>query len=414
MFFGLFKRREKKAEVEEVRFNEISKWLNESNQIKAILSKLKNDVSSCLSKLSQAISKTESFLKDLERINLEERKANWRVKSLVLHNKTAYIEHVRHLLSRLKKEIDLVGKEYDLESIEKFVLNADNHIDVFSKQSFKSFHVTSELIGKELENVTRCISEISGIIKEINSIDKEKAKTVDRIKKSMESIAEKEKLIKNFNDEIANMKKEKQNITESIHEAEKKNMEIKGSDEWKKKHDIMKSIESLNEKLENNSSSLSGMFSSIEKALKKWAWKEKNKKAEAYLENPANALRQDIDFEIVDILEKVKEGIEKDSLELDEKRKEKLLRSIESITKEKLASFIKEEERIKEEIQEKKEELSKSKINIIDILPLLTQKNSITQEIEKLEKKEKAPEREIEEKKKEIEKEMNAIPARLI
>lgn len=384
MFFGFFKRKKKETEV---KFDNVKEWLVESEQIKDILAKFNNEVSTCFSQISKSFDEIEPLLKKLEEVDLKERRFNVRAKNIVLQNKTAYIEHVRHFLDKLE-----VIKSNDVKDVEKFVFVTSEQLNSFLKHSFKAFNVTSELIGKELKGVVDCIKTISNNVEGLKLIDKEKVKAIELIKDNLGVVAEKERFIDNLKSEIKNKQKEEQGIDKKLSSIEKKNEEIKVSSEWEKKQELIKYTALLNKKLEANSAAVSGLFLSIEKALKKWAWKE-NK----VLENPLILLKDS------DLLNKVKEDIIQDKLGFDEKRKDLFLKNLSMITPEKIVSFTEEEKKIKEAIQKNEQELSDCSVELIDNAQLITQKNDFILEIVKVEKKQNRLEQNILNKKSEIE-----------
>ena len=384
MFFGFFKRKKKETEV---KFDNVKEWLVESEQIKDILAKFNNEVSTCFSQISKSFDEIEPLLKKLEEVDLKERRFNVRAKNIVLQNKTAYIEHVRHFLDKLE-----VIKSNDVKDVEKFVFVTSEQLNSFLKHSFKAFNVTSELIGKELKGVVDCIKTISNNVEGLKLIDKEKVKAIELIKDNLGVVAEKERFIDNLKSEIKNKQKEEQGIDKKLSSIEKKNEEIKVSSEWEKKQELIKYTALLNKKLEANSAAVSGLFLSIEKALKKWAWKE-NK----VLENPLILLKDS------DLLNKVKEDIIQDKLGFDEKRKDLFLKNLSMITPEKIVSFTEEEKKIKEAIQKNEQELSDCSVELIDNAQLITQKNDFILEIVKVEKKQNRLEQDILNKKSEIE-----------
>lgn len=406
MFFGLFKRAKKS--IEEVRFGNLKKWLDESESINNILIQFHHEVKDCFSQLNAYLNKIEKAVQVLKATSLEHRKADEKIKNIVLQNKSIYIERVQQLISRFQEEIAITKKD-SLESIEQFTSVVSEQINTFSKQSFKSFHITSELIGKELEEVVNCIAQISNTIEKIKVIDKEKVKTIIFVKNCLGEIETNEKIIDNLKIENERKFQEKQLTEKKLAEAEKKNEEIKSSREWKKKQDLISNIATFGEELKANSLAIKSLFLSIEKALKKWAWKEKNEKVLVYLENPLAALKKDSNLEIISILSNIKEDIEQDKLELDEKRKAQLLSSISSITKESLIAFIEKENKIVNEIEKHKQELEGVEIKLVNVAHLENQKNDIFLKIAKLEKRKQSLKQDILNKKDQIEASLKTI-----
>lgn len=399
MFFNLFKR--KKKIDEEIKFDDLTKWL-ESETIQGIMSKFQNETKDQFFQLSNNFDKIQQAIQVLRETSIENRKANEKIKSLVLQNRDVYVEYVEHLISKLRVEAGAVKLD-NVNDIENFIDRASDQLTNFSKHSFKSFHLTSELIGRELESVVTGIAALHKCIEKIKAVDKEKIKNVGFIKKNLTDITEKENFINQFKTEITKKEEEKQDIKKRLSDIQEENEKIQISSEWKRKQELKANIDILNKELETNSSAVLSLFLAIEKALKKWAWKEKNDKVLRYLEKPLEMIKQDNNFEIINILSQIKEDISHNKLELDERRKEQMLKAISAMTKEKLFAFIDEENRIKNEIEKNKQELDNSSIKLIDASQLINQENELISEIAKLEKRQKSLEQEISFEKNEIE-----------
>lgn len=288
------------------------------------------------------------------------------------------------------------------------------HLNNFSKQSFKSFHITSELIGKELEQVVKGIAEIDGAVKKIGAMDSAKIAAIENINKKIEELAKTEQSIESLRSAIAEKVKENEDICKKILDAEKRNEEIRKSSEWDEKQNLIANISALNEQLKKNSADATSMFMAIEKALKKWAWKEKDDSALGYIENPIAATRQKGYQEAIEMLTKIKEGVTKGELEIEDKRKNQMIQNISAITKEKLESFIAKEDALRKEIETAEQELSRSHVKFIDMAAMITQKGYVAAEIAKLGKKRGDLEQEIKEKKNGLIEALKALDITLI
>jgi DNA repair exonuclease SbcCD ATPase subunit len=399
--FNFFRRKAKeKPQGEEVKFSELNGWAEKSNYATLAKTQFQNEVKDYINGLSESLVKTGASLEQLKAVSLENRKADERVKGIVLQNKEVYVGQVSHLIGLIQSEIETFNS-YPLtyEMLKKFAVTAVWHLNNFSKQSFKSFHITSELIGKELENIVRGISEIDAAVKKMNAIDSSKVIALEQINKKIEDLAKTEQAIETLKNAIAEKVRENEEASKKIINAEKRNDEIQKSEEWAEKQNLIANISALNDQLKKISSDAGSMFLAIEKALKKWAWKEKNDNALLYLENPLARIRSKGFAEILEILTKVKEAINQDGLDIDEKRKEQFIQSISMITKEKLEESIKREDTLKEEISTAEQELSKHNVKFVDMAAMITQKGYVSVEITKLEKKQAVLEQEAKEKK---------------
>jgi hypothetical protein len=113
-------------------------------------------------------------------------------------------------------------------------------------------------------------------------------------------------------------------------------------------------------------------------------------------------LKQDRQLEIIGILEKVREDVAQDKVDLDEKRKDQILKIISSINREQLVYFVEEENKIKGKLEECWKEIASHNIELVDPERLMAHKNDSVLEIAKLEKRQHSLEQAISERKNEI------------
>jgi len=394
MLFGLFGK--KKKQQEEINFIDLAKWVSENQEINDAMIRFDDELKDYFSGLDEFFEKIEPLLQELERVNLENRKEEVRLKEIVLSNRTAYIGYVRGLLRELRKEINLAKeKERNFENVEKFTFVVFEHLNSFSIKSFKAFQKASGLIGNELKDVSDCIAEFGSLTKKLAETDRQKLNAAESIRKNIEKIKEEQNEIESFCNKTESKRDELKDIEEKISAIEEKNKETENSAEARKKQELLENVSMLNDKLKTNSSLITNFFSPLEKALKKWNWSEKNKLVESYLGNPAEALKNDNNLEIINVILKVKEDIIKNKLYIEEKKKEQTFKSIEEITKEKLTAFVEEESKLKNELKKNEEELGKCRIEFLDNSKLLSEKNDILSEIERFEKMQKSTEESI-------------------
>lgn len=415
--FNFFRRKAKeKPQGEEVKFSELRQWLDKSSYTTLVRTQFQNEIKEYINGLTESLSKIGPSLEQLKANNLESRKVDERVKGIVLQNKIVYVGQVTHLIELINAELEKISNQQDLtfDGLKRAAGMIMLHLNNFSKQSFKSFHITSELIGKELEQVVKGIAEIDGAVKKIGAMDSAKIAAIENINKKIEELAKTEQSIESLRSAIAEKVKENEDICKKILDAEKRNEEIRKSSEWDEKQNLIANISALNEQLKKNSADATSMFMAIEKALKKWAWKEKDDSALGYIENPIAATRQKGYQEAIEMLTKIKEGVTKGELEIEDKRKNQMIQNISAITKEKLESFIAKEDALRKEIETAEQELSRSHVKFIDMAAMITQKGYVAAEIAKLGKKRGDLEQEIKEKKNGLIEALKALDITLI
>ena len=134
---SLFKSEEKLGEIIKISLNEIEDYLTKKyNKNSLLLAEKTNNIHSQLFSL---IEKLEEQTKILENLNLKDKKAEERLKQITELGRKEYVQSIGKLIPRLKEKIPLPY--------------ISNEIDNFAKLSAKSYHKTTILIGKEIENI---------------------------------------------------------------------------------------------------------------------------------------------------------------------------------------------------------------------------------------------------------------------
>ncbi|UZE93668.1 MAG: hypothetical protein IB618_02765 [Candidatus Pacearchaeota archaeon] len=396
MVFNFLKR---KKEKKEITFPELEKWLDEDGNVIDILNKFKQKTETYFEQINEALNRIKENLIALKSVKLTDRKVNERIKLMVLQNRDVYVKYLEKLIAAIEKQTE---KSNSLKEIEDFVVFTSTQLDNFSKQSFRNFHIMTELIGKESEIIVRDIKKINNVINKLQKIDKKEIKVIEDIKENIKDINRKKERNQSLIINLEKNQKKIADINDKIKDAEKKNEKIKKSDDWKKREMLAEKVSLLKKELAKNDVEAKALFLSIEKAIKKYAWKEKDKKLLDYIKNPIARLKEDKELKIVRTLEEIETDIKEGSIKLDKRTESRILKNIKVLSKEKLNEFLNKKEELKQNIQKFSVEVDSIKIVFISLTELNNKKDEITQEILKLEKMKKDFEQEIINRKNEI------------
>lgn len=252
MGFWDFLRKNKEKEeikVERISIEELNSWL--LNKKRQIGKQEENFLRLIHQRISQLIKELEQELVTLRQINVNERKAEEKIKLIVKENLNNYIDYVEKLAGRLK-EID---KEKEI--IEKI----NSIFSDFKKRSAISFEKATFLIGKELASVKESIKNFFKDLENILEENKgwiEDSKIVYLAEKKTEKLAEIQKiksgtenLIEEYNSKINSLKNEimvKEEKIQEIKKSEKFSEEMVRRKELEnKKQDLEKEINKLKE-----------------------------------------------------------------------------------------------------------------------------------------------------------------------
>ncbi len=187
--------KEEPGEKEKIAFSEAENWIEQKSeknkeQEKEILEIIKNRIDELNSKISQKI-------KELEEINVDEKKVEDRFKLLVNENRKRYIEVINAFTENLKS--------LEKESFEKLIHEIDKSLRDFIKSSNASYEKTTILIGKEISGIKETINRFSkDLVKIINQNKKiiDNSKTISEIKTKLEQISRIEKILGKINETI--------------------------------------------------------------------------------------------------------------------------------------------------------------------------------------------------------------------
>tara|TARA_Y100000310_G_scaffold318878_1_gene373447 strand:- start:15457 stop:16710 length:1254 start_codon:yes stop_codon:yes gene_type:complete len=314
-----------KEEVQEekVPLNELNNWVDQKT--KTIFDGLNVKINETIEKINDEKAKVTENLKTLEDAQLQNPKIPERVKTIMEGNRAGFIKKV----SFFSDKIDLKYNDYN-ELIEKSK-NIENEINALGKGTAKSYQVLGEFFAREAGNIAANIKNIENYSKEIkDTVNNSKITNVDKIKKSVSEIENKIRLKKQHSSELENNKNDLQNNKNKKSEIENKINSTKSSEDYKNYERLLEEKEKISLELNNIENTLFHDFSVLEKSLKKYAKIafENEKLILEYLGNPTLTLIKDSELVIVKILGNLKNAIEKNEFELDDRKKEKSLAKI--------------------------------------------------------------------------------------
>lgn len=312
----------------------------------------------------EAISNLDESIIKLRNINLNDRKEDQRIKSVVAENLSQFTEQTVKLKVELTK---LEKNESYLENIERILAN-------FNRMTKTSYQKATILVGKELEEVKLMINEIVTKIKPLysdNLSDKDKK---NKIKTILEDYKKLENLEKDCSSVDEIIKQKEENLKEIRLKIEKIDEDLKGISQTKEYQKEQQEKEKKKKDIENNDKEISEIkerinFKSLSKKyhsdednmeiITKYADNFKKKLIEENIEDLVEFLeKENINIDIrelknrtIDILKVIPSKIDEKIKEMNE-RKQRLDYEMNNIRKE-IHSFN------KEKIQMKIEEIRK-------------------------------------------------------
>ena len=313
----------KEATEEKISLDELGSWLD--RKTKPMLDKLNIKIDEIIGKINDEKEKVNENLKTLENAQLQNPKIPERVKTIMQGNREGFIKKA----SSFFKNIDLNYNDYG-ELTEK-CRNIENEINLLGKGTAKNYQILNEFFAREAEKVAANIKSIEKCLKELaNAIGSSKLSDIDEIKSGIINLKNKIKLKESYSMQLESSNKNLQSGKNKKNDIETGINEIKSSSDYKNYEKLSEEKEKAEIKIKEIEDTLFRDFSVLEKSLKKYAkiaFEDEGMILE-YLKNPIIALIKDDDFKILKVLGNLKSSIERDKLELEEKKKNKAIEKI--------------------------------------------------------------------------------------
>ncbi|MAE42467.1 hypothetical protein CMO93_01740 [Candidatus Woesearchaeota archaeon] len=323
----LFAKEEEKPE-EKVVLSELGKWLDAKE--KPLLESLKNRVNEIIGRVNEERKVLSDNLKKLEDAKLQNPNIPNRAKTIMEGNRKAFIKKVSHLFNN----IDL--KYEDFNEITRRSKDLEKDIDLLGKSTARTYQILSEFFAREIASIAEIIKKIETNSKSIReSVNYNKINAIKKIKNDVKDFQNKTRLKENILKELGQEKRNLEDEKNKNAKIEKNIEDIKSSENYKNFENLLKEKDEFEKQLKEIEDRLFHDFSVLEKALKKYGKIafENGKLVESYLKDSVKALAGDEELKIISILGNLKQAVEEDKLELDEKKGGKALLKIKELDK---------------------------------------------------------------------------------
>lgn len=368
----LFKTEPEKPEPVDIKLEDLKEWFKKNSNNR--YQELDNEISNINEKIDSLKKESKQKLESLKTEELKNPNIPFRAKNMMQGNRESYIRITEHFF-------DSITTEKDYDKILDFFKEFKDLLERYGKSTTKSYHILKEFFANIVTDIAINIKKVEEHIDEKkNSIEKSQIKNIEDIKRDIDNIKYKIKLRSELKEKIKEKDEKLKRFSETVKDEEGSITKLKDSDEYKEIKSLKEEKNSINNKIDKLKDPIFQSFSVLNKALKKYsriAFEEKSL-LEDYLDNPISTLIKDKELKIIKVLSSLKNSL--DSLKLDDKKKNKTLSEIDKLNKEYLKDFIKNYEeledklksidediknnKIKEKIDEKTEQLSLSKGNL--------------------------------------------------
>jgi len=306
----IFKSKSEEKKEEDISIQGLENWLHKN--LENTEKNLKERSEELYKNLLEMLEKLEDEIKILEKFDISKRKEHEKIKQITELGKKEYIQTLNKLIKKLRerRNIPYIAQE----------------IKAFAQSSAKSHFKATQLIGKEVENITNTIARIRLLE---NDFLKENHELIQK-NNVLKNIIIKNIQIKSAYEKKENIEKQKEQIEKSVQEKEKKIKDleikikkIKEGPEAKEKYKLINEKKSTEDSLKSLEHEIKLLVD--RRILEKYLYVEQDKAncklTQAYLENPIETLISDEDFLILKLLQNAKEKIENGEIKLKDPRK---------------------------------------------------------------------------------------------
>ena len=323
--------------------NNLNNCIFEEKSLDERVNELKHEI-------EQNISETRNLLEQLEKASLLNEKIPDRVKHIMEGNRKNYSRKMNQFLDSIKLPINYL-------EVEQFSQSFTKSLDVLSEETQKSYLVLKEFLESELTSVIRKVKAIENIsTKFCEQTRKEKLDKIQSIKEKLDEFKESENLLIKLKNSAKEKEEEIALLKEKIDSTQKAILELKDSKNYKEHEKLKTEKQNIELNTQEQKKKIAIYFAELDRPLRKYKRLSLNEKLiNQYLENSSKALLEDKNLEIINILEKMMNSLNK--LGLKDKKEEKTREEIKKLDKSLLTQLKTELEQLLFEQKNNKQKL---------------------------------------------------------
>ncbi|MBD3355483.1 hypothetical protein GF361_05920 [Candidatus Woesearchaeota archaeon] len=347
---SLFK---KEIEKKDVNVSELSEWFDAKTRSRS--EEINEDIKGYIEEVRKILKSMGENLEKLKKAEIKEPdKIQEKVKNVVLGHRDGYCRTLAHFINNMEfpDHVNYIeGK--------RFSHDIDESLDEFGKNTIKSYKAVQYLFFDEVKPIKDDLKRLAGTAKKIRKdIEDKGISEIDKVKEDIDNFI---KSIKKKENMGLKIKKEKNDLAEIKSEKadyENKLEELNNSGDYKRFEKYNEELTDVEDSIKHKENEIIQLFSSVEKGLRKFKRIsiENEKIIGEYLDSCVEALLDDKEMKIINILNNMKRNIKSEGVDLRDKKKEKILEGIEAISAERLKKIVSEYKNLRD----KKEDIKKN------------------------------------------------------
>jgi len=292
-----------------------------------------------LKKIDSKLAETRDSIRVLVQAELFNSKITEREYQIMKDNRQTYIQKAGLFLDKISS-----SKPGSIWEIQDFLGSFDREFEALAKGSARSYYLLSEFFRNEASAVASGIKDIEKIVAQIRQLRQkhnEASAPLANMTVLFDELKRASQRLRELKTEEKQEEAERQRLLGEQKKLEAEQKILQDSAPFHELEDIKSNLEMAGKEIKSAEESFFQDFSTLEKALKKYAKISTEEKFIGdYTNNLLSSLRSDSELRIIDILEKLRPELSSGRLGVKERLREKMLAKIEELTKENLKETI--------------------------------------------------------------------------
>jgi hypothetical protein len=351
----LFSEPEEEVEKQGIKLEELDIWFKEKSD--KIFTNLNIEIKDMKNNVKDEIIKAKDNLAILSTAKLHNPKITVKEKQFMEGNRKSYILLVNNFL----RGIDL--EEDDYSALLKFCNDFNPRLERFGKSTVRPYHILQEFFSHESRNIAINIKNLDGSIKELGNIIKNaNLNKINEIKIGIVNLNNKIKQKDELDVILKDKEKIKQSLLKNKQDTEKEIERLVKSKEYEQLNELKTDKETLLASIREHNAKIVHAFSVMERPLRKLTRMvvEDADLLKKYIDNPVEALVNDHALKISKLLKKLENNINNYTLDLKDKKREKVLETVKGLTDEFLREFINKHKELSDKLENLEKEINEN------------------------------------------------------
>ncbi len=332
---------------EEIKIEELERWFRGKSD--RMFSELDVRVAGIRGKVKKEIIKTKDNLAILSAAKLQNPKISVKENQFMEGNRRAYILAVNNFL----RAIDLEKRDYS--GLLEFCNDFDVRLQKFGKSTIRPYHILQEFYAHESRNIAINIKNLDGPIKELRgAIENAAIDKINEIRGGIIDLNNKIKQKNEFEERLKDRKEVKEGLVKNKENIEKEIERLIKSKEYEQLNGLKVNKEAVLASIREHNAKVLHAFSVMERPLRKLERMvlQDSELLGKYIEDPVKALVNDNELKIYGLLRKLEKNINNLTLELKDKKREKVLETVKGLTEEFLREFVNKHNELNNKLEE--------------------------------------------------------------